>query len=121
MDRADADGFEPPLEAVDMLGAELLRAVDLRRRVVEKGEEALEPVGVLDDRAAHHGRGELAQGRGEGERQPPRAQVNEVDQGAAAMRRLDREAQANDGVGLLREDLASARVNETRRPLRGRA
>jgi hypothetical protein len=46
---------------------------------------------------------ELAQGRGESERQPARPQVNEVDQGAAAMRRLDREAQANYGVGLLRK------------------
>ena len=45
MDRADADGFEPPLEALDMLGTELLRSVDLRCRVLDKGEESLEAVG----------------------------------------------------------------------------
>jgi hypothetical protein len=44
VDRADAGSFEPALEAVDMLGTELLRAVEPRGRILEELEEAVRPL-----------------------------------------------------------------------------
>ena len=96
--RRHALGLEPALEAVDVLGAQMLWAVDSGGRLVEKLEEALQPIDVLDDRRAHHGRRELPQRRSEGERQAARSQRNEIDQGRSAVGGVDREAQAGDGV-----------------------
>jgi len=60
---------------------------------------------MLKHRGARDGGRQLPQRRSEGERQPARFEVHEIDQGAAAVRRFDPEAQSGEGIGLLRGQL----------------
>ena len=99
-------GLEPALEAVDVLDAQLLGPVDLGRGLVEELEEPLQSVDVLDHGRADHCRRDVPERRAECERQPTWAQLDKINQGRAAVRRVDREAQPSDGVRSLSQRLA---------------
>ena len=104
-----ARSFEPGLEAVDVPGAQVRRAIDPITCRREVGEEVRQCVGICldgrphDDRPARRDQREQAVGKGE--REATRAQGGEIDQQLAAIWGVDSEAQRSDlspGIGTLR-------------------